>query len=214
VGKRNLEAALEALDPTIRVKTAWHSFELDPSAPKALEASPSYVDRLATKYGTTPAQAQGMLDRMVGMGKKLDIPFDFRRIRPGNTFDAHRLLHFAKAHRLCGELKERLLAAYHCEGVAVSDANELLRLCGEVGLDVDAASAVLNGDDFSVSVREDEAAAHSLGVRGVPFFVIGRYGVSGAQPPELLTEILRRAQKDDDAEPEVPDGEVCTPESR
>jgi predicted DsbA family dithiol-disulfide isomerase len=219
VGKRNLEAAARALGPKVALNVEWHAFELDPSAPRSVASPVPHAEWLAKKYGVTRAQGQNMIDRMVGMGKKVGIPFDFESIHRSNTFDAHRLLCFAKARskkgdlELQGALKERLLAAHHTEGVALGDTNELLRLAADVGLDVDAASAVLQTDDFSRDVREDEAAAHSLGVRGVPFFVVGRYSVSGAQPPDLLKELLERAQRDDASKPEVPEADVCTPES-
>lgn len=214
VGKRHLETALKALPKNVTVASDWHAFELDPSAPKATDPAVSYLERLAKKYRVAPEQAQAMVDRMVRTGEAVGIRFDFEHIQPGNTFDAHRLLQFAKTCGLADELKEALLRAYHCQGVRISDKEELVRLAGEVGLDVDKAAAVLQSEDFADDVRQDEAVASSLGVGGVPFFVIGRYGVSGAQPPPFLQEVLARALRDasEDAEPEPEEGAVCHPE--
>src|ERR1700754_3072613 len=90
VGKRRLQTALRRFSHAGEVVTTWRAFELDPSAP-AVRDTPSYAARLAKKYGTGVPQAQGMIDRMVRMAAGEGLPLDFERIRPGNTFKAHRL---------------------------------------------------------------------------------------------------------------------------
>ena len=215
VGKRRLEAALSRFPHARDVVTTWHAFELDPSAPAIRDAQPGYAARLAKKYGTGVAQAQGMIDRMVRIAAAEGLPFDFERIRPGNTFKAHRLLHLAKLRGLQGPLKERLLRGYLSEGEPIGDDGALLRLAAEVGLDADEVQSVLSSDLYTDQVRADEREAHALGVDGVPFFVIGdRYAVAGAQPAELLLQALTRAW---DELPEAPerlegDGAVCGPD--
>ena len=128
----------------------------------------------------------------VGADDGLDFRFD--RARPGNTFDAHRLLHLAHAHGKQAEMKERLFQAYMHEGRSIADHDVLLELATEVGLDRDRVAAVLASDELGEAVRSDETLARELGINGVPFFVIaGRYGVSGAQPAEVLREALLEA---------------------
>jgi predicted DsbA family dithiol-disulfide isomerase len=215
VGKRRFEAALAQFARRDEVSLLWRSFELDPSAPRVRETQSSYAERLAKKYGTVPAQAQAMIDRMVQTAAAEGLAFDFERIRPGNTFDAHRLLHLARQRGRQGALKERLFAAYLGEGQAIGEPDTLLRLASEVGLDVDEAQGVLATDAYANEVRADEREAHALGVSGVPFFVIGRYGVPGAQPAELLLKTLEKALAE---LPELPDelsldaGQVCGPD--
>ena len=215
IGKRRLEAALHRFPHARDVVTAWHAFELDPSAPAVRETQPSYATRLARKYGTSVPRAQGMIDRMVRIAADEGLPFDFERIRPGNTFNAHRLLHLAGLRGVQDRLKERLLRGYLSEGEPIGEDAALLRLATEAGLDPDEVSSVLASDLYAAEVRTDESEAHALGVDGVPFFVIGkRYAVAGAQPAELLLQALTRAW---DEQPEVPErldgGEVvCGPD--
>lgn len=214
VGKRRLEAALARFPGREHVHITWRSFELDTSAPKIRDKQP-YAERLAKKYGSTPEQAQGMIDRMVGVAKAEGLDFDFARAQPGNTFDAHRLLHLAHERNVQGALKERLFRAYLCEGEAISDHETLVRLAGEVGLNADEAQAVLSTDQYAREVRADEAQARAIGIDGVPFFVLAeRYAVAGAQPAELLASALEKAWSElpDIERLEVAEGAVCGPD--
>lgn len=212
VGKRNLEAALAEYGGPVAVR--WHAFELDPRAPRTVPEGFDYVGRLARKYGVTREHAEAMIDRMTGAGQNAGVAFRFDRIRPGNTFDAHRLLHWAREHGRQSALKERLLAAYLNEGCPIGDPAELVRLAAAVGLDADRAAGVLASDEFAADVREDEATAVRLGVSGVPFFVVGeRYAVPGAQPPSVLLSVIRKSVEElGNAEIELDEGAACTPE--
>jgi predicted DsbA family dithiol-disulfide isomerase len=217
VGKRRLEQALERFPHKAEVDVVWRAFELDPSAPRVRDGSQSYAQRLASKYGTQPAQAQGMIDRMVDTAAADGLEFRFDRIRPGNTFDAHRLLHLAHERGVQDALKERLMRAYLTEGAAIGERDVLVRLAVEAGLDEREAQDVLERDGYASEVRQDEALARELGISGVPFFVLaGRLGVSGAQPAEVLRGALDQAWKDHvvaDAKLETfAEGAVCGPE--
>ena len=213
VGKRRLEAALAKFPQRDSVRITWRSFELDPGAPAVREPQ-SYVSRLARKYGTSPQQAEAMIARMVGVARAEGLAFDFERIRPGNTFDAHRLLHLAHAQSKQDALKERLFRAYLCEGEAIGDQTTLARLATEVGLAPDAVHAVLATDQYSSEVRADEAAAGRIGVDGVPFFVLAnRYAVPGAQPAEVLLSVLTRvAAEQPELQLAAADGDACGPD--
>jgi predicted DsbA family dithiol-disulfide isomerase len=194
VGKRRLEQALAKFPHKDDVVIVWRAFELDPSAPKVRDTSQSYAERLAKKYGTQPLQAQVMIDRMVDTAAEDGLEFRFDRIRPGNTFDAHRLLHLAHERGKQDALKERMLRGYMTEGQAIGDGDVLITLAREAGLDEAEARAVLDGDRYAAEVRQDEAMARELGITGVPFFVMAeRLGVSGAQPAEVLLGVLDRA---------------------
>jgi predicted DsbA family dithiol-disulfide isomerase len=194
IGKRRLERGLSLSGRANDVAITWRAFELDPTAPPIRDNQQTYVERLARKYGTSVAEAQAMIDRMTQVGEEEGVTFRFDRIRPGNTFDAHRLLHLARAHALQDALAERLLAAYFSEGHAIGDRGVLLDLAEDVGLAANEVRRVLASDAYGDEVRGDEARAQSLGVTGVPFFVFaGRFGVSGAQPPELLARAIEEA---------------------
>jgi predicted DsbA family dithiol-disulfide isomerase len=218
VGKRRLEQALTGFRHQVEgaeVEVVWRAFELDPSAPRVRDTQQSYAERLARKYGTTPAQAQAMIDRMVDTAAGDGLALRFDHIRPGNTFDAHRLLHLAHERGLQDALKERLLRAYLTEGQAIGEPEVLAPLAREVGLDEREVADLLAGDRYAAEVRQDEAIARELGITGVPFFVLaGRLGVSGAQPADVLRGALDRAWRELRTPEIVPivEGAVCGPD--
>ena len=206
IGRHRLEAALAQFPEREAVTVDWRSFELDPAAPRERAPAVSHVHRLANKYGTSERQAQAMIDRVTSIGRKEGIAFDFDRIRPGNSFDAHRLLQFARRREpdAVSALAERLFRAHFNEGVPIGRPEALLPLAIDVGLDADEVAAVLGSDAHADDVRADEEEAAELGIDGVPFFVVGgRFGVAGAQPPELLREVFTRAMQEPEAAAEA-----------
>ena len=199
IGKRRFEEAWRAFPERDALEIIWRSFELDPSAP-AVHHTPT-VELLATKYRMPVEQAQGLMDQMAATGAAEGITFRFDRSISGNTFDAHRLIHFAAGQGKRAEMVERLFAAYFTDGVAMGDRTALVRLAPDVGLSAGEVSAMLDSDAFSADVREDEARAQQLGISGVPFFAIDeKYGVSGAQPASALTDALNQAWSESAAE--------------
>ena len=211
VGKRRFEAALAEFEHSEEVTVTWRSFELDPSAPREREGD--RVDHLARKYGTTREQAQAMHDQMTAVAATEGLDFRFDIARSGNTFDAHRLTHLAAAHGLQDAMKERLLRAYLSEGVPIGDPSALERLAIEVGLPEDEVRNLLAGERYAAEVRDDEGTAAALGITAVPFFVVDRaIAASGAQPPELLLELLDRAWKQRAPLATIVTGESCGPD--
>ncbi|MBS2016211.1 MAG: DsbA family oxidoreductase [Deltaproteobacteria bacterium] len=210
VGKRRLEAALAEFPHKDEVVVMWRAFELDPSAPRERDPKVSYAARLADKYGTSTAAASAKLDHMTELARSEGLDLRFDRVRAGNTFDAHRVIHFAgeRSASMQNAVKERLLRAYMTEGELMSDAETLARLAGEVGLDPAEVRAMLASDAFTEEVRDDESEAAELGITGVPFFVVGNvYAVSGAQPKEVLLAALEKAWAEvDDDDANVADG--------
>jgi predicted DsbA family dithiol-disulfide isomerase len=192
LGKRRFERALESFDHRDEVTVVYRSFELDPSAPPGT-TSPT-VERLADKYGMTAGQADDAQRQMEQRAAQEGLEFRMDSLRSGNTRDAHRLLHLAKAHGVQGELAERLHRAYFTEQASIFDHSSLTELAVQAGLDRDDVIRVLATQEYGDAVDTDEAMAQALGVNGVPLFVIDRrYGISGAQPPEVITEVLDRA---------------------
>lgn len=190
VGKRRFERALERFEHRDAVTVVWRSFELDPNAPPRHDEAQAVL--LARKYGVPLAEAEAMNARMTGEAAKEGLAFRLDRVRVGNTFDAHRLLHLAATAGRREALVERLFAAYLGEGEALGEHAVLVRLASDAGLDADEAAAVLASDRFADDVRRDEARARGFGISGVPFFAIDeRYGISGAQPPEAILAALR-----------------------
>jgi predicted DsbA family dithiol-disulfide isomerase len=199
IGRHRLQTAIREFAEPVTV--AWRSFELDPSAPRELDPAVSQVHRLANKYGTSERQAQAMIDRVTAIGRNEGVQFDFDRIRPGNSFDAHRLLQFARRRDLglASDLAERLFRGHFREGVPIGQPEALVPLATDVGLGADEVAAVLASDAHAEDVRADEEEAAELGIDGVPFFVVGgRFGVAGAQSPELLHEVFTRVLREAD----------------
>jgi predicted DsbA family dithiol-disulfide isomerase len=195
IGKRRFERAVASFGHPDEVTVTYRSFELDPNAPA--QRTGSQAEHLASKYGMTIAEAEQASQQMTQRAAADGLEFRFDLIRGGNTFDAHRLLHFAKDHGLQPEMKERLMRATFTEGLPIADKPTLVRLATDVGLPAAQVQAVLDGDAYSDAVRADEQQAARYGITGVPFFVAdGKYAVSGAQPPETLLHLLQRAYDD------------------
>src|SRR3712207_1039332 len=134
-----------------------------------------------------------MQQQMTDVAAAEGLDFRFEIAREGSTFDAHRLLHLAAAHGRQDALEERLMRAFLTEGDLISDPATLERLADDVGLNAAAVRQTLAGDAYAAEVRADEQAATALGISAVPFFVVDRaIGAAGAQPPEVLLDLLRR----------------------
>jgi predicted DsbA family dithiol-disulfide isomerase len=192
VGLRRLERALG--EARVEAELTFHSFELDPERLNERTPKLTAAERLARKYGRTLADAERMIAQMREVGAREGIAFEPSGGRTLQSFDAHRLLHLALDAGRQRALKERLLRAHFEEGQDVGDDAVLAGLAAEVGLDPTRTARVLAGDDYAASVRADERSARELGIRGVPFFLIGPFGLSGAQPPAVLRDALEQAR--------------------
>ncbi|WP_164855954.1 DsbA family oxidoreductase [Lujinxingia sediminis] len=195
IGKRRFESALSDFriaHPEVEVEIAWRSFELDPNAPP--QRTEPMAEHLAKKYGMSVARAREIQTQVSDAARDEGLTFHLDTAKSGNTFNAHRLIHAAQKAGLGDVMKERLLKAYFTEGKAIGDPQEILALAEEVGLERGEAERALNDDATSRAVREDQALAGELGIRGVPFFVIDRrLGISGAQPPATFLQVLEDA---------------------
>jgi predicted DsbA family dithiol-disulfide isomerase len=198
LGKRYFEQALERFPHRDEVEVIYRSFELDPSAPPGV-TTPT-VETLAGKYGMGLEQAREAQRQMEQRAAQAGLTFRMEDLRSGNTRDAHRLLQLAGARGKGPELAERLHRAYFTDQASIFDHASLAGFAADVGLDRDQALAVLAGDQYAQAVEADEQVAYSLGVTGVPFFVIDRrYGISGAQPAETITQVLERVWAETEA---------------
>jgi len=191
VGLWSLDRAIERLGDEVPVELHFEPFELNPTMPPEGEDAVEYIAR---KYGRPPeaiAQTRALLrERGAAVG------FAFgERERIWNTFDAHRLLHWAGLESGPGQskLKHALLAAYHARGENPGDRDVLLRAVAEAGLDVARAGAILDSDEYASEVRARERHWQQLGIHGVPAAVVsGRHLISGGQPPEVFEQALRQ----------------------
>jgi predicted DsbA family dithiol-disulfide isomerase len=192
LGKKRFETALAGFAHRDTVRVRWHSFELDPTTPARSDVL--VPDMLRTKLGLTQAQVQDSIEHITSLAAAEGLAYRLADARPVNTFDVHRLTHLADSLDAGDAVREGLMRAYTSEAADLSDPEVLLGLAGDAGLAPDAVTGLLAGDDFADRVREDEALAQRLGIRGVPAFVLaGKYLVSGAQPTDVFATALDKA---------------------
>ena len=191
IGLKSLEQALDHLDGEVTADLRFRPFELNPQMPPEGE---EVAEHLARKYGSTPEQMAQNQEGIRQRGAALGFTFNMgQRRRIYNTFDAHRLLHWAELEGKQPALKLALLEAYFGKGEDVSSHDVLSRVAGEVGLDIALARDVLASGRYAEEVREQEQFYQQQGIRAVPSVIInGRYLVQGGQPPEVFEQTLRK----------------------
>ncbi|MFJ2481069.1 DsbA family oxidoreductase [Pseudomonas sp. NPDC087598] len=191
VGLYGLLQALEILRNEVQAKIHFQPFELNP---KMGPQGQNITEHISEKYGSTPEQSQKNREAIRARGA--DVGFAFRtdgNSRIYNTFDAHRLLHWAGLEGLQLALKEALFKAYFTDGGNPSDHAQLLQIAETVGLDRQRAEAILATDEFADEVRAQEQLWLQRGVSSVPTVVFnGQYAVTGGQPVETFVGAIRQ----------------------
>jgi len=189
VGKRRLEAALAEGGPSMigHMSFSWRPFELNPDMPAGGMERRSYR---AAKFGD--ARSAELDLKMAETGRELGIAFAFDRMqRTPNTRLAHRLIWEAGRQGCQDAMVERLFHGYFEEGLDIGATDILRDLADKCGLDGKGVEQALTGDDSLKAVTELEQEGYSLGIKGVPFFLLlNKYGVSGAQPLEFWRDAL------------------------
>ncbi|RNL65193.1 DsbA family oxidoreductase [Nocardioides marmoriginsengisoli] len=217
IGKRRLEKALGSFPGKEDVEIVWRSFQLDPSAP-AIPVE-TVAESLGRKYGGGVEGGKQMIDRVEAVAAEEGLLFRHHASLRVSTVDAHRVLHLALetgGPELQGRLKEALLAAYFIETENVADHDTLARIAVAAGLDEARVRAVLATDEYADAVEADVREAAALGATGVPFYVVDRkYGISGAQSPEVFADVLEKAWNE--AHPKLDlvgggDADACGPD--
>ncbi|HEV7915681.1 MAG TPA: DsbA family oxidoreductase [Albitalea sp.] len=189
VGLNSLERALERIGDGVDIELHVRPFELNPQmAPEGEDAA----EHLARKYGLTPQQLER--NRATIRQRGADVGFEFGdRTRVWNTFDAHRLLHWAGLVGRQRELKHALLRSYHGEGENPGAHDVLLKIARDVGLDVEQAREVLESGRYAAEVRAEERHWQDLGIHSVPAVIVDdRHLIQGGQAPEVFERALRR----------------------
>jgi len=193
VGKRRFETALASFDAADAVTVVYRSFQLNPAA--STGETSDRREMLRRKYRLSDEQVEAMDARMTAVAAEEGLAFRLDLAGTGNTFDAHQLLHLAREHGRQEMAVDRLYRAYFSEGRSVFDRESLVALAQEAGLDSNDAADALDTRRYAAQVEGDIRTAQQLGATGVPFFVIdGRYGVSGAQSPQVFLEVLEKAR--------------------
>lgn len=189
IGLASLEQALQRTQGEVEAEIHFRPFELNPQLGAEGEG---IAEHLAAKYGLSEAQLAENQERIRQRGAEFGIVFAGARERIYNTFDAHRLLHWAGLEGRQAALKHALLRAYFTEGRDVSDHGILAGIAADAGLDADRARGILASDTYAAEVRADEEFFQRSGIRGVPAIIIERkHLISGGQPVEVFERALR-----------------------
>ena len=204
IGLNALEQALVKLEGEVSAEIHLQPFELNPQLPPEGEDT---TEHLVRKYGSSAEQLAANREMIRQRGAALGFTFNLdRRARVYNTFDAHRLLHWAEAEGRQLALKQALLKAYFTDGEDVSAHDTLVRVAGEVGLDTTRARQLLASDEYTSEVRTQEQFYLDHGIGSVPATIInGRHLISGGQPPEAFEQALRQIAAQSKAEPAATD---------
>jgi predicted DsbA family dithiol-disulfide isomerase len=191
VGLASLQTALDRVGDAVQADITFQPFELNPQM--AAEGEDT-TEHLARKYGSTPEQAAAIRETIRARGADLGFTFNLdKRSRIYNTFDAHRLLHWAHLEGCQLALKKALLKAYFTDGEDPSNHTVLLRLATEAGLDAERTEVILAGDAYADDVRQQEQFYQQQGIHSVPAVIINdRHLISGGQPPEVFEQALRQ----------------------
>lgn len=202
VGKRRLERAIRAIGKRAAVEVVWRPFELNPRMP------PEGKDRRAyrtAKFGSWE-RSLALDAQVAGVGADEGIPFAHGRIaRTPNTLDAHRRVRLAGGRGRQDAVVEAIFRGYFVDGLDVGDRPTLARIAAAAGLDGSEVARLLDGEEDVAAVRAEEGLARTLGVTGVPFFVVdGTFAVSGAQPSEVLLAAMSQAIDRAAGDPEAP----------
>lgn len=216
IGKRKFEKALDQFPHKDKVEIIWKSFQLNPDL--KTEPGKNINQYLAEVKGWPLEYAQQMNDRVTNMAKEVGLTYNFDKAVVANSFDAHRFSHLAKNHGLQDKAEERLFSAYFTEGKNTADHNTLVQLGADIGLDPTEVRQMLDSNDFAEKVNNDIYEAHQIGVRGVPFFLIGnKYAVSGAQESVTFLQGLNLGWEEFESKnlqltPGTDADSICTPE--
>ena len=199
VGLRSLEIALERVAPDVVPTLAFHPFQLNPDMGPDGQDIAEYLQQ---KYGSTPQQQAQMRETIRQRGEAVGFTFAMdKRTRTYNTFDAHRLLHWAHLEGKQHALKSALLSSHFTDGENPSDAAVLVRVAQSVGLDAVRAHAILAGDEYADEVRAEQDFYRRSGISSVPAIIINdRHLISGGQPPEMFEQALRQIAAAQDRE--------------
>ena len=191
IGLQSLEQAIARVADSVTVDLCFQPFELNPDMPPEGQ---DIGEHLAQKYGATAEQTERNRAAIRARGAELGFTFSMqKRSRIHNTFNAHRLLHWAREEGKQAALKHALFAAYFTDGQNPDDAEVLIKAARAAGLDPEAAANILASDAFADAVREREQFYRDQGINSVPAVIIdGRHLISGGQPVEVFERALRQ----------------------
>jgi predicted DsbA family dithiol-disulfide isomerase len=191
IGKRKFEQALEKFPHKDQVEIVWKSFQLDPEAPSE---GTDYLKNLSERKGWSLEQTKEITSNVTEMASEVGLTYHFEKAISANSFDAHRLSHYAHTRGLQDAAEEALFKSHFTEGKNIANHDMLTKLGMSIGLDSTEVKQMLDGKAFTTEVQQDIQEASELRISGVPFFVFDRkYAISGAQATEVFMQTLKKA---------------------
>lgn len=192
VGKKNFEKALEQFPDKENIEVMWHSFQLEPDLKTQPEKSP--LEHFSERKGIPLSQAKEMYEHVYKAGKDVGIDFNFDHQKVANSYRGHLLLKLAASKNLANEAEEALFIAQLIEGKNIDDEATLIEIGKSISLTEEDIINALVSEEFKAEVLNDIMLAQQMQISGVPFFVINdKYGVSGAQPSPVFSEVLEKS---------------------
>ena len=191
VGKRKFEKALEKFPHAEQLEIIWHSFQLDPNLVTQTDINP--YEYFAKAKGITVERAKAMHSGAEMAGKEAGIDFNFDDSKVANSFKGHLMIQLSKTKNLVNEMEEALFEAQFLDEKNIDNEETLINIAKSIGFSEEEAKNALQSDELAYLVKQDMQLAAQLGIKAVPFFVINdKYGISGAQQPELFLEALEK----------------------
>ncbi len=189
IGYKKLEQAMQRFEGKAKFELAWHAFELNRHMPAEGQNGTEHVMQ---KYGSSPEQSRKNRERLIQTAEGLGLEFNYGDdMRIWNTFDAHRLLHWAGETVGQTKLKLALFKAFFTDNLNVSDHEVLTSVIASVGLDEGRCAEILASDEYAAEVRAVEAQWEDRFISGVPAFIFnGKFMVPGAQEPDVFAQII------------------------
>lgn len=213
IGEARIKKALSQIPGGENIKLKMKAFQLDPNAPAHVNTNTR--ERYAAKYGMSLEAAESQIEGISKMGRDMGLDFKYATTLFTNTMDAHRLTKLAQ-HMCDYETTEKLIDAlyyaYFTDNFELADKSVLRKIAVACGLDEKAADDVLNSDKYEDEVRADEYEAAQMGIHGVPFFIIGDAGISGAQSPATFKSYIEAALNEQSANGSADGGAACGPD--
>ena len=192
IGKKRFEQAVEDFPHPDQLEVEWKSFQLDPTVEN--NGDQNLTEHLAKSKGISIENARQMQQRVVSMAEEEGLQFNFDKAVVANSFDAHRLIKFARDRGKGNEMAEALFRAYFTDGKNIGDMKSLVDLAEELGLDPTEAENVLQSQKYANNVKHDIQVASGMDIRGVPFFLFDRkYAISGARETEIFLKALKQS---------------------
>lgn len=216
IGKRKFEKALEQFSNRENIEIIWKSFQLNPDM--KTEPNKNSIIALAEQKGISIQESNEMHKYVVEMANSVGLKYNMEKTIAANSFNAHRLTHFAKSKGLQLEMEEKLFEAYFILGKNIDDKNTLIEIGESIGLNKVELEKTMYSNDYAANVNNDIYEAQQVGARGVPFFVFDKkYAISGAQESSTFLQTLEKSFTEwQKSNPEkalkIVDGKVCSPE--